>query len=461
MRKKSIAFFLVASLLLGSICGCAYEIPQTDAAKEETVAENKEDTFQEIADDSNPTKAQTTLEKPTATPHILVDRAGYQTGDRKIALFLGEDLPETFWVKDRESGETVYEGSVEPEGYDEETDTYVSSGDFSELTTKGEYYIEAAVIGRSYSFVVEKELYDLAYEEQLQALLGTDVMEEAEDTTQAAAVLSDLLFTYDFYEKEVDEKPANTEKVPAILAYVAKQLEEFITLQDTQSGEIQDISPEENAGLAAVLAQFGALYQKYDRTFSNQCLRSAENAYRGAQKEMEEADAISPLLYYAATQLYKTTGSNTYHIVIKNYMEAQKTVSENRVGQENSDSKWDTYGDVVYLTTSYKVDQEICHELMEELLNDAESLATKAKKDYYLVSAKNGRDTEEILNSMFVLAVVNYVIVSQEYLGILKEDIHFLSGRNLTCASEEYTLSQQSAILFILGDMVEREENAV
>ena len=126
-------------------------------------------------------------EVPESLPSILVDQQGYAVSSSKIALFCGEELPETFEIIDTADGQSVYTGRIEQRGYDEETGTFISYGDFTSFRTEGSYYIEAAVIGQSYTFDIAEnpyeELYDVAlkqyYYNRCGLTLSTELAGEA------------------------------------------------------------------------------------------------------------------------------------------------------------------------------------------------------------------------------------------------------------------------------------------
>ena len=83
---------------------------------------------------------------PNSAPGILINQAGYEPGSNKVAVFRGEELPETFRVYHAETKQEVYVGEVEEKGYDEVTGERIAHGSFSDIETPGEYYIEADIL---------------------------------------------------------------------------------------------------------------------------------------------------------------------------------------------------------------------------------------------------------------------------------------------------------------------------
>ena len=78
----------------------------------------------------------------------------------------------------------------------------------------------------------------------------------------------------------------------------------------------------------AVLTQFSRIYQTTDPQISIKCLNAAVRGYGYLEKQR----TFSEEQYYAACELYKTTGQLKYSNYILNYLKnenAVSTVSEN------------------------------------------------------------------------------------------------------------------------------------
>lgn len=224
---------------------------------------------------------------------------------------------------------------------------------------------------------------------------------------------------------------------------------------------VKEISVEATAEFSAVLAQFSRIYSIYDKEFSEICLNASEAAYSYVEKYGE----LDDLQYYAAAGLYKSTGNEKYHNKLKQYLGLKQSGENSRFSRK-------LYGDIAYLTCKQKVDVEICDQLMDGLMEKAERLAESVKKDVYMVWTKqSGRSAGQILENTFVLAIIDRIITSHEYLGIMENQLHYLLGRNEdgvlmvtgkgilnhTDEGEEYQLYLQSSFIFILHEIVERE----
>ena len=69
---------------------------------------------------------------PTLTPNVLVDQQGYAAVGEKQAVVKGRQPVETFRLVDRETGETVYEGTVKQTDYNGELSLYIGTADFTD-----------------------------------------------------------------------------------------------------------------------------------------------------------------------------------------------------------------------------------------------------------------------------------------------------------------------------------------
>ena len=84
-------------------------------------------------------------------------------------------------------------------------------------------------------------------------------------------------------------------------------------------------------------------------------------------------------------------------------------------------------GEITYLSTRRKVDKELCGKMMSEMMKTAEEISTVSRQEDYLVKVA---EQEEILNSITVMSVVDYVITNHEYYTVIENHIHYLLGRN-------------------------------
>ncbi len=98
-------------------------------------------------------------EAPTQV--IKVDQVGYLTGGPKIALVSAP--AKTFEIKRSSDAKVVFRGALGPAAFDPLTGDTVQAADFSGLRRAGSYYIEVPEVGRSWTFAVDKDVYERAY----------------------------------------------------------------------------------------------------------------------------------------------------------------------------------------------------------------------------------------------------------------------------------------------------------
>ena len=147
-RKKLTIMVLVSILLTGCLTGCGAQVAEAEQEREEAPLQ----TMEEDPDLS--------YEVPVSAPHILVNQLGYITQSTKIAVFCGSQLPDRFEVIDADTGKTVYTGKPEKRESQDSYGDEIGYGDFSQVELPGKYYIEAPLLGDSYSFQIADNLYD-------------------------------------------------------------------------------------------------------------------------------------------------------------------------------------------------------------------------------------------------------------------------------------------------------------
>ena len=471
----------------------------------------------------------TNYEVPSSIPNVLVDQVGYEMKSTKIAIFRGENLESTFEVIDAENGETVYTGEIIPQGKNTELGEFTSYGAFTQLEKNGTYYIQTAIIGQSYPFIIGDNLYDELlpqmskniYYDRCGVEITADYAESpylhkdchagpgifttedgkkeeldisggwhtgntySRDVAEGCTIVENLLLSYEFYPEELNDDsgiPESQNKIPDILDEIKYEIDWLLKMQNAKTGGVyggiidnadstqtmadedrteqlvSEVSAEATASFAGVMAQFSMDYQNYDTMFAKQCLAAAEKAWKYLQQNDLE---FSQAQYFAAAQLFKATSNKNYHQFVKAYA---NTTSENAF-----DENKELYGDIAYLTTTQKVETQLCRQLMDKWMDKAEAIVDESKENPYYVT---GDTNEELSNDMLCLAVIDHVITNHEYVTVLESHLHYLLGRNskgtsyieglgvvhpsVTDAQTEVTKQPQltSTLLFMLGEII-------
>ena len=456
MKYRYISLFLCIGLLFS---GCATE---------DMGQKNNEET--ELVS-MNPTP-DLSYDVPLSVPHILVDQVGYTTAGKKTAIFRGADLPERFDVIDSLTGEVVFSGNIKEKARENAAGDLIGYGDFTELTTEGTYYIQGSVFGRSYDFDIADDVYNDVFEDAVDILGNTQTMkinvslpkEQTEqpeiimqggwitddsgnqDMRLAAEVMVTALAAYELYPAAFVNQTdgSETSDIPQILIYLKKQTEWMQLLQHEKSGGVyggikvktgnavttysmQDITEDATTAYAAAMAKFSYVYKKYDQQYAAKCLKAADRAWKYINKQQwadnaERQEAPKEITFSAATELYRASGWQTYHMSAKQILEE---------GIEVTDSDWATYGTVTYLTTRHSVDRKHCETLMKQLMTKAEDISATSRASAYLTEGDvEFTNTKELLWNMVILSIADYVITNHEYATVIENHQHYFFGCN-------------------------------
>ena len=489
-RRKIVAVLLLFLCLFLSACGYEEEVKnvqKTDVEEQIAIEENNDVMQSEVLE-----------EAPVAVPNVLVDQIGYDVKERKVVYFRGEDLKKEFDVIDYNTGETVFSGTMKDPVLDEETKTYLSEGDFSAHIVPGTYYIQTAIIGQSYTFAIGDEIYV----KQLENIAGSFYKQrcnngggwhtggEWKDTIWGAKTASNILWFYELADPkvlEVLDASRKNSKNPDLLSEVKFEAEWLLKMQNITNGGVypgsacdencathafeetvmipdsETISPEATGEFAIFMAQAYRLYKDNDQEFATNCLYAAEKAYGYLSNNTED----SSLKYYAAAQLYKSTGNQKYVGFVVDYYHKNKMNLE--AGQEDPILA----GNLTYLTTTYRVDVDLCQEMMGQIMDLAEVTASHASQNsYFVCGTTEKRTTSSVIENMSVLSLADKVVSTNEYLSYILSGYHYLNGRNpsgeylltpehamLEEQIEEYNvLYLQSKLLFVLSEIVGSEE---
>lgn len=450
-------------------------------------------------------------EMPAASPTILINQSGYINESSKVAVFKGSELPEEFYVVQEDTGERVYTGYLENKGYNEKLQEYNCYGDFSEVTRPGTYYIEAPILGRSYSFKIGEDLYEQALKEACRqfyysrcglALTKEFAGEEAHgachtgkarfrekaaaidvsggwhqtkegsrETEWAARNIGAMLFAYELYGEAFGDDtniPESKNSIPDILDEIRYETDWLLKMQNGQTGAvyagitvcerdrgmgiISYVEPEDirsSKAFAMALAKFSYLYQNYDAEYAELCLRAAENAWRYV-KRYDTAPADS-WKFAAAAELYRASGRGSFHRVIQEYLKAGSYKEEL--------DEIAFLGCIAYISTSRQVEITYCAEIAEVILTKAEEISKETRGSIYRTAGNPaGGNHQEMLLDMMYLTAADYMITNQEYKNIIENHLHYFMGRNemgINYADTEIMrqLDEDSKLIVMLSEM--------
>ena len=467
--KKALIFFLILLLT-----GCAAILPGEGAQNAENIFTSMEE------------EPDLSYEVPVSSPNIYVNQLGYIPEGTKVAVFSGKELPEKFHVVRKDTEEVVYTGYLKNAEYDDYTQEYISYGDFTDFCEPGTYYIEAPVIGRSYSFMIEQDIYYDVFKEACKqyyynrcgmtltrqyagemghnachtgrALLREDISisidvsggwhqdeSGSKAVEPAAKSIAIILLAYELYGDTFTDDigiPESGNDIPDILDEVRYEVEWLLKMQDDATGAVYSgvtvyeqgagrgaVSYVEPADLEAarayamVLAKFSHLYQYYDTDYATKCLKAADRAWRYAQLNEKEEEKTDAWKFAAAAELYKASGKQEYNRCISEYLSEE--------GYEENMDEVIFLGCVSYISTKQPVNLPLCEDIIGILMTKAEDISETARNSDFLTGGSADQDNnQELLLDMMYMTLVNHIISNHEYENIIENHLHYFLGRN-------------------------------
>ena len=426
---RRFSFFLLLLLTAGVLSGCG---------KAEGENKNTNNT-NDINIVKNPYAGVVSMEGtpvvdyavPRVLPNILVDKTGYSVSDGKVATVKGKNLPDEFRLMDVLTGEEVYRGVVEEIVYHDELGLYSGYVDFSDFKEAGCYYLECDIIGCSISFNIREKMYASLFEE-----VYSEMMDSCRQRSLTLQEAVSLLEAYEWYKDVFPDE--DEEKVPDVL----KELRGWVSYMEENG-----VDEGAEALYAAFLAKFSYNYQKFDRKYATECLKRASTVF-GEAKTVTGRDADT---LFALTELYRATGRYPYRqqiIDYKDFFEDNSSYLEERSY---------LYAVMTYINTRQKVDVDLCHILMGNVMDRAEEISKHYMDMIHPVAAKNN-GAVNLLNAAVGLSCANYVTNNYQYTGVLEEFLHYLMGQNLESVCFYENGEDQSSYLLLLAQLAALHE---
>lgn len=475
-RIRIAAMILVLSLL----AGC------TEAGSKGTDTQ----TGNEIT--SMEAEADLTYEVPVSKPSILINQLGYFTDGAKLAILTGSEMPDFFHVVDAESGDIVYTGIPEDKGYNEDTKEYCSYGVFTEFQTAGTYYIEAPVLGRSYTFSLEQNIYDQVFREACKQYYynrcGITLTEEyagaaahnachtgkamlredssvsidvsggwhqdekgQKDVVKASKNIAVMLLAYELFQESFTDDagiPESGNQVPDILDEIKYEIEWLLKMQNQNTGEVyagvavfeqKGTNPGKSADIYVEPASYEAgkafamVLAKFSYLYQNYDTEYATNCLKAADRawkyvNLNDTTETDSWKFAAAAELYRAAGQFTYHKYIVEYL----TGENYKKGLDETSF----LGCMTYISTKQKVTLSLCESAIKTIMDEAERVSQSARQSLYLTGGNEAQDNNgELLSNMMYLTAVDRIIKNHEYETIIENHLHYFMGRNAMAIS--------------------------
>lgn len=371
---------------------------------------------------------------PVQLPNILIDRRGYSASDLKTAAVKAKELPETFSLVNAETGEEVYSGSIDRKSFSREQDCYMGYADFSQVKEPGRYYVKCGGLGKTYSFIVREQFYQELFEETYE-----QVMAHCADNRMSVSEAVKLLEAYECYKELFPDH--NNNDIPDVL----EQMQGLVTYMEENG-----VQEEQKALYAAFLTKFSYNYKDYHYQYASKCLQRAATVY-GELPPGNERDADR---FFALTELYRSTGLNTYRWAIPGYREYLEEHTE------YLDEEGYYFGSMTYLMTRQRVDGTFCEFLMKHIMDRGEKISVGYWDLLHPLDANNDGEAD-LLKRAAELSCANFVLNNYQYTNILKDFLHYLMGKNPESVSFYEESAQQVDYLLLFAQMAWELNEAV
>ncbi|MCR4903520.1 MAG: glycoside hydrolase family 9 protein [Butyrivibrio sp.] len=486
--RKIISGITAAAVITMLFTGCSSkEEVKSDNAAAENSGNEQSITEQDQVDVTDPA-LDMSYELPVDIPGILIDQKGYEIESEKIAVFRGEEIADTFEVRDLETDKVVYTGEIRRLKYNEELNEYDSYGYFTELETPGDYYIYNETLGSSYSFSISDDIYMNLMKESAKVFYynrcGYTLMEQYagesahsachtnnayleddksvqmdvtggwhldakanRDIIEGCDVAQNLLLSYELNKDAFSDDsniPESGDTVPDILNEIKYEVDWMLKMQDSKTGGVHAAALTVQNGVTelsradvqvtpitmdATIA-FAGLLAKFSYLYQSFDSSYATDCLRAADRAWKcymnnENEGENSLCFLAAAELYRATGNASYKEVMDIYF-ADEDFSE--LFKED-DAVF--LGGVTYISTTQPVDREQCTTIMNALRKRSEEIASNANNSTLFVTKCTGGDVlETLFDDMRCLTVTDYIIYNHEYTTIIENHAHFLMGLN-------------------------------
>ena len=455
MKKNVVILTIGLSLCL---CACSASEQKglgTDAGLDMTIDEITEETTEEM---------YSTKDSDAKGQRILIDINGYCPTDEKTVYFLGDEEAGIFYVIDADTKEEVYKGAMILTEHQSKDGQAILKGNFTAVNKEGNYYIEAPYVGRSYTFEIYENHLQNNYK-KIAKTMWTEVENRRLEYVYRVQTLSWLMRYWEYY----GDKPETV---------VAGELPDYVQNLG-EAGDIlleekpKEMTTEEMALYCGMMAQLYEVLKPYDVRLANQYLREAEAVYKQLDMKRYEEGFDSVWLFYDSALLYKATGYTRYSTAVKSYLstEGGRDFFRDDASEEElwKDEAY-VHGAIAYLNTVFKVDVKLCSTLMGELTDKAESIAYEHDSNpFYCVSSN--QNNRLLSDRLYIVAMMEHVVVSKEYVLILEDGLHYINGCNESGKSfltnegvfdeendtEGSGVAVSGAYLFILGEIMESE----
>ena len=419
-------------------------------------------------------------------PPIVTNQVGYRTNSVKTAVFTDAADESTFSVVNADTGKTVYIGSLEPETYSSFADETVRTGDFSEVTQAGKYYITCGDLDDSIRMLYLQrcgtEVKDDNFEhkschDSLATVYGTsekidvsggwhDAGDYGRYVVTGAKTVADLLYAYKNAPEMFSDNigiPESGNGVPDVLDEARYEIDWMQKMQDSSGGVhhkvscasfcgyimpenekeeliVTPISTTATADFCGTMALAYEVYKDMDSEFAEKCLSAAENAWQFLEENpnfifKNPSDIVTGEYgdssdrderYWAAAQMWRATSE-------EKYLSAVESIGI-KTGMDSANLG--DYGSIAIITMDgIDKDSDIYTKAKNSILRSADTHLSDSKRNPFGFSVtqhyRGGWGSNmKACNQGVLLGYAYQLTGDTKYLDAAKANLNYLFGCN-------------------------------
>ncbi len=361
------------------------------------------------------------IELPVSTTKVFVNQAGYISDRDKKVMFLGEQIGTSFRVVNRADKTVVYTGQIEGGRLDELSGSYLSEGDFSQLTQTGTYYIETDIVGQSYPFQITQDGYENMFVSMLKNVRDVPLAENAQGVCDICFGMHAIMYAiqcngalfeeaYKHFKEEEKDKQLVTQ-----LLYFASWL---MAHQDADGSLYGDY--EATAAFCGIMVMSRDMFGRYEASVSKEYKEASDKAWKWLEQQECDTDARKSARFYVASQLFRAEYNAEYKNIVEDFLKEKD--------KDYSTQRFVFYGVIAYISAGNNTDRDLCTHIMKDLVDQNELAGNAAKRDDLFGTGK--RTVYDSLYNMLLISFVNYITPSKEYTEIIENTIQYMGGLN-------------------------------
>jgi endoglucanase len=415
---------------------------------------------------------------------VLVDQLGYLPARPKIGL-VADAVATAFQIVDVSSSRSVFEGKLGEPMRDPDTGQVLRRADFSKLEQPGSYTLQVQGTGRSPEFRIAEDVYRELYGsalisyEQLAVLapppLQTATAKERKTgqvidvsggwpdagdygryMPSAASTMATLLLLDDLFPRhataeqlrvfrcELDWMLRMQRSDGAVYHKVTPlNFGGFDKGSDNIGGElfVFDASTPDTAVFSAVLAEAARVYRPLDPTYADLLLSAAQKSWTWLVANPKpllpaETEGTGSYVYgrdgsqryWAAAELFKTTGDTAYEAYVRTYLDQHSPVIST-LGWGNPE----TYG-ALSLAFNDFAEPALRKQIVQQLSRWADSMVTTVGSPVdpwgMSISAFHWASNKTTLDNAVLLLIANWATPNPHYVDAALDQLHYVLGRN-------------------------------